>query len=187
MASPAWIQFFGTCHLYHNISIRNESAKTQQRNMNHHRRPATEALEHSARIGCSREIPPRATASPSGSSLKFDMTKLFHAAISMQQQDFMQFPVIAWLSDDDENDSAAADNTSRNDLSPDQEEKKEPLSNCKLTTKRGLSKRPREDSEGTHRMVRSKAIYSELSVMSSSFSASRDIPTRGHSFAAQLA
>jgi hypothetical protein len=151
--------------------------------MNYHRRPATEALEHSARISCSREIPPRAPASLSSSSLKFDMTKLFHASISMQQ-DSIEFPVISWTSDEDENDSAAFDHINRSDLSRDQEE---PMPNCKLTTKRGLSKRPRENSESTHRMVRSKAIYSELSVLSSSFSASRDIPNQGHSFAAQLA
>jgi hypothetical protein len=169
---------------YH-IIIRNENAKTQQRNMNSHLRPATEALDHSARIGCSREVPPRTTAIIPSSSLKFDMTKLFHAAISMQQQqDSMQFPVIAWLSDDDENESASSDNTSRSDLWPDKE-KNELMPSCKLTTKRGLSKRPREDSEGTHRMVRSKAINSDLSLLSSSFSTSRNISTRGHSFAAQ--
>jgi hypothetical protein len=156
--------------------------------MNYHRRPATEALDHSARIGCSTEIPLRATATLStSSSLKFDMTKLFHAAISMQQQqqDSIQFPDIAWLSDDDEIESASLDITSRSDLSSDKEEKNELMSSCKLTTKRGLSKRPREDSEGTHRMVRSKAINSDLSLLSSSLSTSRDIPTRGHSFAAQ--
>ena len=154
--------------------------------MIYHRRPATEALDHSARIGCSREIPPRTTAILPSSSLKFDMTKLFHAAaISMQQkQDSMQFPVIAWLSDDDENESAASDNTSRSDLWPAKEEENELMPSCKLTTKRGLSKRPREDSEGTHRMVRSKAINSDLSLLSSSFSTSQDIPTLGHSFAA---
>jgi hypothetical protein len=126
------------------------------------------------------------TAILPSSSLKFDMTKLFHAAISMQQQqDSMQFPVIAWLSDDDENESAASDNASRSDLWPDKEEENESMPSCKLTTKRGLSKRPREDSEGTHRMVRSKAINSDLSLLSSSFSPSRDVPTLGHSFAAQ--
>jgi hypothetical protein len=152
--------------------------------MSYHRRPATEALEHSALIRCNREIPPRATAALSSSSLKFDMTKLFLAAVSMQQhQDSMQFPVIAWSSGGDENDSNASGNTSSSDLSSDEEEKHEPMP----TTKRGLSKRPRENSEGTHRMVRSKAIYSELSLLSPSLPTSRGIPTRVHSIAAQLA
>jgi hypothetical protein len=163
-------------HLYHNITIRNENAKTQQRNMSYHRRPASEALEHSARI----ETPPRVTAALSSTrSLKFDMTKLFHAV--QQQQDSTQFPIIAWASDDYENDSTASENTSSSALSSNEEKKKEPTPICKLT------KRPREDSEGAHRMVRSKALYSELSLMSSSFSTSRGLPTQRNSIAAHLA
>jgi hypothetical protein len=166
-------------HLYH-IIIRNKNSKTQQRNMSYqNRRPASEALEHSGRI----ETPPRMTATLSTSSLKFDMTKLFHAA----QQDSMQFPIIAWASDDDENDSTASGSTSSSEPPSNEEEKKEETPNCKLTTNKGLSKRPREDSEGAHRMVRSKALYSELSLLSSSFSTSRGLPTQINRIAAHLA
>jgi hypothetical protein len=170
--------------------------------MNYHSQPATEALEHSARIRCNdRAMPPRATAPKlSCSSLDFDVTALFHTAVSMQQQDPIQFPVIEWSSDDDDDDDDDDEDQDQDqDMtspeaassiipSPDEAEKERLGSNCKLTTKRGLSKRPHQEySEGAHRMVRSKALHSELSLLSSSFSTSRSSSAKRHGVVAELA
>lgn len=135
-------------------------------------RPATEALEGSARIPFCRTMPPLAMAKLSSSSLKSEMPALFNATVSMQQQqDSMQFPVIAWSSDDDENERSdkeyrtSLDNPGNSDLSYNAEEKDVPRSICKLTTKQRDPKRRRQDSGGVYQMVRSKALYSELSLM----------------------
>jgi hypothetical protein len=164
--------------------------------MNYRRQPATEALKHSARIRCNaRAMPPRATVSTlSSSSLKFDVTSLFHAAVSMQQQDSLQFPVIEWSSDDDDGDEhedqdiTSPEAASCSIASPDEDENQGLGSNCKLTTKRGLSKRPQQEYiEGAHRMVRSKALHSELSLLASSLSTSLSSSTKRHSVVAELA
>jgi hypothetical protein len=156
------------------------------------RRPATEALEGSARINYNRIMPPLArTVKLSSSGLKFDMTAMLNAAVSMeekQQQDSMQFPVIAWSSDDDETEgsdelASSGTNLSSSDFSSVEEEK----SNCKLTTTRGPSKRRRQDCGGAHRMIRSKALYSELSQMSPSLSAPLRSPVQRRSIASQMA
>jgi hypothetical protein len=121
----------------------------------------------------------------------------------MQQQDPIQFPVIEWSSDDDDDDDdddEDEDEDQDQDMtspeaassssipSPDEAEKERLGSNCKLTTKRGLSKRPHQEySEGAHRMVRSKALHSELSLLSSSFSTSRSSSAKRHGVVAELA
>jgi hypothetical protein len=166
-----------------------------QCNMNYPRQPATEALEHLATIRCNSAMPPRAMATHSNSSLKFDMNKLFHAAASMQQQqDSMQFPVIAWSSDDDERENSddqdidSPEAASNNSISSDEGKKEELGSKYKLATKRGLLKRPQqEDSKGAHRMVRSKALHSELSLLASSLSTSRGSSTQRHGIVSELA
>jgi hypothetical protein len=108
--------------------------------------------------------------------------------VSTQHQDSMSFPVIAWSSDDDETEgsddqgSASSDMTlSSSDLSSDEEEKYVPGYNCKLATKRGPVKRHRRNSGAAHRMVRSKALYSELCIMASSLSPAQSSSTQRHS------
>jgi hypothetical protein len=168
-----------------------------QCNMNYHRRPATEALEHLTRIRCDSEIPTRATAVRvlSSSSLTFGFATLFDAAVSMQHQDSIEFPVISWTSDDENENSDDQDiiypkaTRSSSNISPDEEEKKGPGSSiCKVATKRGMPKKPQqEDSDGTYRMVRSKALRSELSLLASSISPSRSSSTQRHSVVAKIA
>jgi hypothetical protein len=161
--------------------------------MNYHRRPATEALEHLSRNRCDREIPPRATTALSSSSLKFGFATLFDAAVSMHHQDYIEFPVISWTSDDENENSDDQDiiypkaTRSISNISSDEEEKEGPGSYiCKVATKRGMSKEPQqEDSDGTYRMVRSKALHSELSLLASSISPSRSISTR-HAVVAKM-
>jgi hypothetical protein len=144
-------------------------------------------------IGCSREIRPRATATLSSSSLKFGVTTLFDAAVAMQQHDFIEFPVISWFDDDerediDDHDITSPEAASSSNIRPDEEEKVGLGSNCKLTTKRGLLNTPQqEDNEGAHRMVRSKALHSELSLLASSLSPSRSSSTKRHGVVAELA
>jgi hypothetical protein len=165
-----------------------------QCSMNYHRRPATEALEHLTRIHCDREIPPRAAAALSTSRLKFGFATLFDAAVSIQQQqDSIEFPVISWSSDDEHENSDDQDifyskATSSCDISSDEDEKKGLGSICKVATKRGLSKKPQqEDSDGAYRMVRSKALRSELSLLASSISPSRRSSTQRHVVVAKIA
>jgi hypothetical protein len=161
--------------------------------MNYHRRPATEALEHLARTRCDREIPPRATAALSRSSLKGGFTTLFDTAVSMQQQQDSEFPVISWSSDDERENSDDQDiiypkATSSSSISSDEEEKEGLGSICKLTTKKVLSKKARqEDSDGAYRMVRSKALHSELSLLASSISPSWSSSTQRHGVIAKIA
>jgi hypothetical protein len=164
-----------------------------QCSMNYHRRPATEALEHLTRIRCDREIPPRATAALSTSSLKSGFATLFDAAVSMQQQDSIEFPVISWSSDDEHENSDDQDffyskATSSSNMSSDEEKTEGLGSLCKVATKRGLSKKPQqEDSDGAYRMVRSKALHSELSLLASSISPSRSSSTQRHGVVAEIA
>jgi hypothetical protein len=162
--------------------------------MNYHRRPATEALEHLASIRCDREIPPRATAALSSSSLKFGFTTLFDRAVSMQQQqqDSIEFPVISWSSDDERENSDYQDinypKASSSSISSDEGEKEGLGYIYKLATQRGLSKKPQQEgSDGAYRMVRSKALHSELSLLASSISPSRSSSTQRHGVVAKIA
>jgi hypothetical protein len=148
--------------------------------MNYHRRPATEALEHHlARTRCDRETPPRATAALStSSSLKFGFTTLFDTAVSMQQQDSIEFPGISWSSDDERENSDDQDIIYPKATSSSKE--REGLGYiCKLATKKGASKKAQ--------MVRSKALHSELSLLASSISPSWSSYTQRHGVVAKIA
>ena len=165
--------------------------------MNYHRRPATEALEHLARTRCDREIPPRrATAALfSSTSLKFGFTTLFDIAVSMQQQQQdSEFPIISWSSDDERENSddqgiIYPEATSSNSISSDEEEKEGLGFSCKLATKKGLSKRAHQlkDGDGAYRMVRSKALHSELSLLASPISPSQSSSTQRQGVVAKVA
>lgn len=133
-------------------------------------------------------------AALSSSSLKFGVTTVFDAVVSMQQhKNAIEFPIISWSSDDERESSDDQDiiypkATRRSNISLDEEEKEGLGSICEVATKKGLSNKPQqEDSDGLHRMVRSKALHSELSLLASSISPSRRSSTQRYGAGAESA
>jgi hypothetical protein len=132
-------------------------------------RPATEALKRSApRLLLPASKATVSSKSSGSQSLKFDMTALFRTAVALQdeQDSSLSFPEIAWSLDDDPTSTWDASQATTTTSSSSDTTTSTFEDTFKQSKKRCRDLHDHHHQQKSFRMVRSKALFSELSLLS---------------------